>query len=343
MKLFIFSFILIFSIYGDDRHLQEANLKKCLQERWGVDAKTTHFLCNKFQPFLESNHSHDLIDDFISKSLKLNIKFSPDKELLSLSESDGVIRASQFHLIVYETPYVRILAGCAQPGEREPYHTHEWKSLLVIFEEISYEVEYLNDSREWLELKPGVYELPPENWYACINRGTKAENCLRFEVKESSSMVTTQEDFESLIAYFYGVKDEKLLVEPYLKALNKLEALDTNDSEQLKREMLPYLEEAYRSIAQQRNWDFDIEAAAFLEFQIILGNADGTSFDIVEELMVQLYSTVFRSDSPLIKKAAMLRTFLYQYKAKQNVLTQAEKKMLLEMAQISKECLNSIK
>ena len=63
--------------------------------------------------------------------------------------------------------------------------------------------------------------------------------------------------------------------------------------------------------------------------------------------MIQLYSTVFQSNSPLIQKAASLRTFLYQYKANllriEHRLTDEDQRVMLEIAKTSKELLNSIR
>lgn len=168
----------------DDAHLQKIKLQECLKNCWGVDPYTTDYLCRYFESFLSSQNSNFLIEDFIHKSVRLNIQFPMDKKLHCLSAHDGVLQATQFHPIVYETPYVRILAGCANPGEREPFHAHAWRSLLVIFEDAAYDVEYADGTHECLNLQPGIYELPPEDLYACTNVGLKKENCLRFEVKD---------------------------------------------------------------------------------------------------------------------------------------------------------------
>lgn len=168
----------------DNVNPQKVKLQECLKNCWGVDPHTAAYLCQYFEPLLEIKNSNLFIEDFINKSVRLDIQFPIDKDLVCLSPHDGVIQATKFHPVVYETPYVRIIAGCANPGEREPFHTHAWRSLLVVFEDAAYYVEYANGIHELLNLQPGIYELPPEDLYACTNVGIKKENCLRFEVKD---------------------------------------------------------------------------------------------------------------------------------------------------------------
>jgi len=348
---------------SDEMNPQQIKLQECLKECWGVDPHTTAFLCQYFKPFFDNTNYHNLIEDFLNKSVKLNIQFPLDKKLIYLPFYDGVIQATKFHPVVYETPYVRIMAGCAAPEEREPFHTHIWKSLLVVFEEASYYVEYANGSSEFLNLRPGIYELPPEDLYACTNVGKNKENCLRFEVKENNEFTQTSEVntlinnnsieendveiFEKKIAYFFCVDNEEPVVEAYMSALQKLKIIERNSVELLEKEMIPYLEKAYQSIEQQRNWKFDTHEAAKIEFQIILGNLNGAPFEVIQDLMIQLYTIVFQSDSPLIQKAACLRTFLYQYKARllmsEGKLSERDQRIMLEIAKTSKEFLNSIK
>lgn len=157
-----------------------------------------------------------------------------------------------------------------------------------------------------------------------------------------------QEAFETEIAYFFGVADTRPVVQAYIGALRRLETLGHNCSSAVyEQEIIPFLEMAYRSIAEQRNWYFNTHAAAQIELQIILSNLTGTSFDTVKNLMVQLYTLVFQCYCPQIEKAAMLRTFLYQYKTevlkKERRLSWQDQKLIVEIANLSKNYLNSIK
>lgn len=184
-KFFILVFLLVNCwLYSATTDELTRKLKNCFETCWSIDSNTASYLGNYFKSNLDSAEGRLLIEDFIQKSQALQIQFPLDKKLADLSLDDGVIQATKFHPVVFENPYVRIMAGCAEPGEREPFHTHVWKSLLVVFEEAEYFVEYAKGKSEYLHLKPGVYELPPEDLYACTNIGRKKENCLRFEVKD---------------------------------------------------------------------------------------------------------------------------------------------------------------
>lgn len=353
--------LLFGEISSDLNAMKYAELKTCFEHCWGMDSHTSVFIGKYFKTFLESEEGCFFLDDFIAKSLKQDIQFPIDQDLTHLSHDDGVVQATKFHPIIFESPYVRILAGCAAPGEREPFHSHSWKSLLVVFEEAKYKIEYKNGSDELLYLEPGVYELPPEDLYACTNLGTKRENCLRFEVKDiqkSDNSLSTDKDipmfdkdnleaFEAQIAYFFGVPDPQPVKEAYINALKQIEVIGSHSTDMLQKKVSPYLEEAYQSIAKQRNWSFDIHLAAQIELEIILGNINGASFEKISDLMVQLYTLVFQSDCPKILKAAWLRTFLYQYKTeiieKEGQISQQDYNLMLNMAKTSEEFLSSIK
>ncbi|MDP1835741.1 MAG: hypothetical protein Q8K75_07415 [Chlamydiales bacterium] len=152
--------------------------------------------------------------------------------------------------------------------------------------------------------------------------------------------------FEQELTYFFGVSDEEPVVRSYMAALQQIELIGLDSIDLLEQKMLPHLEKAYQSVAEQRKWNFDIQVAAKIEFQIIVGNCKGSSFEGVCNLMIQLYNLVFQCNSPLIQKAAMLRTFLYQYKVHllkdDSEFSQQDQRIMLELTQTSKKFLNSI-
>jgi len=167
---------------------------------------------------------------------------------------------------------------------------------------------------------------------------------IQFSLIEENKM----EDFERKIAYYFGTENPEPIIASYVNALKRLEAIGSRSSMQiLEKELIPYLEEAYKEISEQRTWDFDVPQAAKLELQIILGNANGLNFETIQDLMSRLYALVFQSSSPNVRKAAMLRTFLYRYKVdvlkRERYLSETEMNLLISLSETSKELLNSIR
>lgn len=155
-------------------------------------------------------------------------------------------------------------------------------------------------------------------------------------------------DFERKIAYFFGVSNPEPIANAYTQALEKLEGMGTSTPTQLLEEkILPHLERAYKEIELQRGWNFDTFKAAKLELKIILGHVQGLSFEEIKNLMCELYTHVFQSQSPDIHKAAMLRTFLYQYKIAlinlKETLSEEEMATLISLSNTSTELLGKIK
>jgi hypothetical protein len=151
-------------------------------------------------------------------------------------------------------------------------------------------------------------------------------------------------NFEAEIAYFYDVPNPQPVRTSYLCALKKLEEIGPHsDRDLLQRELMPHLEAAYQSVALQRQWSFDVRHAAALEFKLFLEDFDGTPLESAIEILAELYRHVFHSNSLNIFKAAMLRTFLYRYKAeiwkKEQTISQADQEFMKKIAQESKNLL----
>jgi len=154
--------------------------------------------------------------------------------------------------------------------------------------------------------------------------------------------------FEKKIAYFFGASDPERIASHYLEALKQLEILGMNASdEELKKNMLPALVQAYHEISKQTHLEFDLNEAAKLELSLILSQARKAPFEKIKIIMQDLYKGIFKSDSFNIHKASMLRTFLYQYKISilqnENHLTENDKKLMLLLAKMSEEELQNIK
>ncbi len=194
LKKFLFSALILclnfvlcslgYATMSDTHDRKGVQLAQCLEEYWGVDRYTSAYIVRKFDLLLQDPYDHHIIDGLIEKSKNLNIDFLAFKEIQRLPEDDGVLRAPEQHLVVFENPYVRILWGSTASGESEPFHVHAWKSLMVVLKPTTYEVAYPNGVVEIWEGNRGLYELPANERYACTNIGDTADEILRFEIKD---------------------------------------------------------------------------------------------------------------------------------------------------------------
>jgi hypothetical protein len=154
--------------------------------------------------------------------------------------------------------------------------------------------------------------------------------------------------FEKDIAYFYGASDPQRIASHYLEALKQLELLGINTSDEiLEKKVLPALIQAYTEVSKQIHLEFDINKVAMLELSLILSQARNESFEKIKKIMQDLYKEIFKSDLFRIQKAAMLRTFLYQYKVSilqnENTLSENDKNLMLLIAKMSEEELQNIR
>lgn len=173
------------SVYSaNNQPLLEKELAQCLAVNWGIDQHTTAFIVNKFKPLLQNEPDRKVVKEFIDLSKKQKIVFPIDKKLTPIQPEDGIAKAPEEHLVVFESPYVRVLWGSTAPGKRENFHEHQWKSIMVILIPTKYKIDYPNGKEEIIDYTVGAFELPPGERYACTNLGTKADASLRFEIKD---------------------------------------------------------------------------------------------------------------------------------------------------------------
>lgn len=160
------------------------NLECCLLECYHIDHRSADVIMSKFTPLIEDINSHHIINEFIRKSKNLNIVFSGNKPNEVLQPDDAILKASDWHKILFESCYVRIFLGYSKPGEREPFHRHQWKRIMVMLQDATFKIEN-DDGSTMTDIWPmGVYELPPETLCsAYTNIGNTEFRALIFEVK----------------------------------------------------------------------------------------------------------------------------------------------------------------
>jgi len=139
--------------------------------------------------------------------------------------------------------------------------------------------------------------------------------------KEESQVVFSKlTDFdlstlEQELAYFFCVPDIKKVSEHYIKALDILEESSSLGLEKsVKDAMISHLNKAYDSVASQTKLEFDTRRAAELEAELIIAQSKKENFEILQDILVRIYTIVFGCKREEVVKACMLRTFLYKYK-----------------------------
>ena len=153
---------------------------------------------------------------------------------------------------------------------------------------------------------------------------------------------------ESEIAYFYGAEERELVAQHYMQAIKTLEKEGiSSDEKALREKMLPDLEKAYGEVKKQTSLRFDPQKAAVHEYDLILAQSKRASFEDIYAFMLDLYREMFQSEGNGIQKAALLRTFLYQYKIRllslDDYLSDADIQLLIHIAKRSEEELNGLK
>ena len=177
----------VFSYAEDDQILitqKTAEIENCLVICYHIDHDSAMTIIPRFYPLLNSVEYHSVLDDFIKSSMVLAYCFEnpfPSK----LLPNDAVIKASDWHEVLLESPYIRVLYGYSKPGDFEPFHTHQWRHLMLILTEARFKMESANGMIEIDTFPIGVYDLPPEETpMAYTNIGTTDFRALIFEVKE---------------------------------------------------------------------------------------------------------------------------------------------------------------
>jgi hypothetical protein len=161
-----------------------ARIKDCLMSSYRLDQEQSEGILRLFQPWIENQNHHAMLENFIDLSV-LNLKNKSVSVLnkQALPSDDAVVAATDYHEVLGENRYVRVLYGDVNPGDQEPMHRHYWPSILVMLDPGSFEIDYADGSREIWHDSAGIFELPPDSQAAAYkNIGAKCR-FLRFEFK----------------------------------------------------------------------------------------------------------------------------------------------------------------
>ncbi|NGX60309.1 MAG: hypothetical protein KR126chlam3_01480 [Chlamydiae bacterium] len=160
---------------------QKTKIHKCLTEVYHLDPQSIQTITQKLSPIENSS----IIDDFID--LSKNLSFDPDKtpKIAPLGNDDAVLKAPEWHHIVLENPYIRILEITVKPGEKVPFHTHQWDSITISIQGSKFQIDDTMGNvqiEDWEEVAEFLEKTIDPLSYT--NLGDQEFKALSFEIKE---------------------------------------------------------------------------------------------------------------------------------------------------------------
>ena len=163
---------------------KRSEVENCLTSCYRVDPRNAGVIRSFLDPLINDEKYHPIIDAFIEKSKRINIDFTRNPSS-KLSPYDGVLKASQWHTILFESPHVRILRGVVKCGECDPFHLHQWDRLMVVIQGAKFKTECFDGTVEIEDCPIGTYEMHAENIAsAYTNIGNTLLEALVFEIKK---------------------------------------------------------------------------------------------------------------------------------------------------------------
>lgn len=162
----------------------ETQLHDCIRSSYGVDEKHTQLILSYLQPYLNDPHLQSAFDELIQKSGRLNIPFDKEMPPSTVHPLDAMQAAPDWHEVLFESPYVRILWASSEPGETDTPHLHPYKSLFLMLQAPEFDVVNFDGTHERGIWPAGFYEFPPEETPSSYtNLGPCSFAAILFEIK----------------------------------------------------------------------------------------------------------------------------------------------------------------
>ena len=109
---------------------------------------------------------------------------------------DAVAAAPDSHNLLMENEQVRVVEVIIQPDEKEPIHTHQWPSVMIVDraariryydedENVAYESPKRRESEAAEQSPPEIEWMEPEGPHAVENIDTIPYHALRVELKNA--------------------------------------------------------------------------------------------------------------------------------------------------------------
>ncbi len=160
---------------------QKTKIHECLTEVYHLDPQSIQTITQKLSPIENSS----IIDDFIDLSKNLDFDLKRIPEIAPPGKDDAVLKASEWHKIVLENPYIRILEITVKPGGKVPFHTHQWDSITLSIQGSKFQIDDTKGNvlvEDWEEVAEFLEKYTDPLSYT--NLGDQEFKALSFEIKE---------------------------------------------------------------------------------------------------------------------------------------------------------------
>lgn len=160
-------------------------VSQCLRITYGLDECATEAVLQKCAPLVQRSEYHQILKEFVKLSvMHVSLNKISDLGQEPFAVDDPVTAAPRYHEVLGENERVRVLYGYSEPGDVEPWHRHQWPSILLEMSPGFFDVTYADGKREQVEAEIGVCFLPADDQSALyVNCGKTSCSFLRFEIK----------------------------------------------------------------------------------------------------------------------------------------------------------------
>lgn len=171
---------IVFAPLSHDQSIEKTLCDDVLGKVWGLDKQQQLIVLDK----LNYLRFHPDYDAMLVRLVEYAVSLKPEPVEPSLWDDalDGTVVAPNSHIILVETPHVRILEIIDQPDLIVPYHTHKWDSLMLVLEPSPIWYKDANGERIYLAVY-SVEHILPEPLHTIKNVGGTTFRALRFELK----------------------------------------------------------------------------------------------------------------------------------------------------------------
>lgn len=155
---------------------------RSLSEYFHLDEKAARAISEQLSPCL-TTLSDIVIDEFLTLVKKVHLTPLHSQTFHQLASTDAVIKAPQFHKLVFENEHLRILQAIVAPGEIVPFHSHQWNSIVLTLQGATFTTDDGNSVSEEECFPSAEYSEGSFKTYSYQNVGSTQFQAIVFELK----------------------------------------------------------------------------------------------------------------------------------------------------------------